>query len=137
MADEPGDFATGALGDFRCQFFLGAFVFIKPDFDQFVDVERFIDGSNQRVGDTVLADEDDGLQVVGQAAEPFALWGGQCGQGASSLVRVWIPSREPDWVGTRAEEFLLICSEVRILQFCRTKFQDGGYRPGRTSASAP
>ena len=73
MADDPGDFAASALGDFGRQEFFSVFVFMEADLDEFADLELLVHRPDDRVCHAVLADEDDGLEVVGQAAEPFAL----------------------------------------------------------------
>ena len=68
VADDAGDLAAGAQGDFRCQEFFGVFVFIESDLDEFADLERVIYRPDHGVCHAVLANEDDRLKAVGQAA---------------------------------------------------------------------
>ena len=68
MADNSGDFAARAMGDFRRQVLLGIFMLVKSNLDELIDLERLVDGVDECVGNAMLADEDDGLQVVGQTS---------------------------------------------------------------------
>ena len=49
--------------------------------DQFVGVERLLEGPDGGVGNAFLADVGEGLEGVGEAAEVGALLGGEVGHG--------------------------------------------------------
>ncbi len=46
MADNSGDFAARAMGDFRRQVLLHVFMLVKSDLDKLIDFERLSNGAN-------------------------------------------------------------------------------------------
>jgi hypothetical protein len=73
MADDAGCLRTGAFGEFGGQRFLLFLEIVEADLDEFVRFERFVRGLDNRIGQALFTDEDDGLEVVCAAAEKFSL----------------------------------------------------------------
>ena len=65
--DVPDDTGNGCICTIRNlfgEFFFGIFVSVEFDFDQFVRVERSIDGPNQILGHTIVSNDDYRIEVV-------------------------------------------------------------------------
>ena len=66
------------------------------DLDQAVGVERGIDFFFDGRGQAVVADHDDGVEVVGFGAVNLALGGGECDLGHGTII-VYTDLRQPSW----------------------------------------
>ena len=66
------------------------------DLDQAVRLERGIDLFFDGRAQTVVSDEDDGIEVVGFGAVNFALGGSECDLGHGTII-VYTDLRQPSW----------------------------------------
>jgi len=68
-----GDLASRATNELVDEFPFLILKFVESDFDQLVVLQGFRDGPYEHVGDTLLADDDKGIEMVAHLAEILAL----------------------------------------------------------------
>ena len=81
VADGADDVAGGAALDLFDQGALFVFEFVESDLDELVGFQGLGHGAHEHVGNALLADNDQRVEVVADFAEVFALCAGEIAHG--------------------------------------------------------
>jgi len=73
IANEPSKFSRTMFGDLGRQGLFFILEINEFNFDKFVVVQSLIDGLKNHLGDAIFANQDDGLKIMSEATEVFAL----------------------------------------------------------------